>query len=200
MGALIGIDVGQRHEHSGLCTVEEDRRGEKHYKVRHLERLPSGTNFPRLAERAAEVAQGTRRQLGKNPQIYINATGLGQPIVDLVQRRTRPSTIVAVYFTHGDRMAEESRKLILGKAFLVSRLQLLLQTGRLHLPRTDEAELLANELLDYEIEVDPDANERYGAFRVGSRDELVTALGMAVSGGRRIYSAVFYGGGLGGGG
>ncbi len=34
--------------------------------------------------------------------------------------------------------------------------------------------------LDYEIRVSEDANGRYGAFRVGSHDDLVTALGLAV--------------------
>ena len=40
--------------------------------------------------------------------------------------------------------------------------------------------MLAKELLDYEIRVSEDANDKYGAFRVGSHDALVTALGLAV--------------------
>jgi hypothetical protein len=31
------------------------------------------------------------------------------------------------------------------------------------------------------VKVDPHANERQGAFRVGNRDELVTAVGLAVN-------------------
>jgi hypothetical protein len=62
---------------------------------------------------------------------------------------------------------------------VVSRLQDLLQSGRVHLPRIAEAEALAKELLDYEIRISEDANERYGAFRVGSYNDLVTALGLA---------------------
>jgi hypothetical protein len=80
----------------------------------------------------------------------------------------------------------------LGKAYLVSRLQTLLQSGRLHLPRTAEAETLARELLEFEIRVERDANDRYGAFRVGTHDDLVTALGLAVQRdpvGPGIYSA-----------
>ena len=65
-------------------------------------------------------------------------------------------------------------------AYLVARLQALLQTGRIHLPGTAEAEVLAQELIDYEIRVDPDANDRYGAFKVGTHDDLATALGLAV--------------------
>ncbi len=75
---------------------------------------------------------------------------------------------------------QEGRSVKLGKAYLVSRLQSLLQTGCVHLPRTAEAEALAAELLDYEIRVDQNANDRYGAFRVGTHDDLVTALGLAV--------------------
>jgi hypothetical protein len=48
------------------------------------------------------------------------------------------------------------------------------------LPRTGEADALSRELLDYEIKIDQDANEKYGAFKVGSHDDLVTALGLAV--------------------
>ena len=59
-------------------------------------------------------------------------------------------------------------------------MQALLQSGRLHLPRTAEAQALADELLNYEIKVSEDANDRYGAFRVGKHDDLVTALGLAV--------------------
>lgn len=32
----------------------------------------------------------------------------------------------------------------------------------------------------YQPTIDPQANERYGAFAVGQRDELVTALGLSV--------------------
>ena len=39
---------------------------------------------------------------------------------------------------------------------------------------------MADELLDYEIRVDTDANDKYGAFKVGTHDDLVTALGLAV--------------------
>jgi len=101
----------------------------------------------------------------------------------------RRAVVYAVYFNHGDRRLEVSRNEIrLGKAWLVSRLQALLQTGRLHLPRTPEAEALAVELLDYEIRVDSDANDRYGAFKVGTHDDLVTALGLAVQDRQRSFS------------
>lgn len=43
-----------------------------------------------------------------------------------------------------------------------------------------EARILAEELMEYEIKVSEDANDRYGAFQVGTQDDLVTALGLAL--------------------
>ncbi len=62
----------------------------------------------------------------------------------------------------------------------MSRLQSLLQFRRIHLPNTPEAATLARELQDFEIRVDENAHQRSGAFRVGTHDDLVTALGLTV--------------------
>lgn len=111
--------------------------------------------------------------------IYMDATGVGQPVVD--EMRSRGLSPVAVYFTHGDKRTEEGYSTVrLGKAWLVSRLQTLLQGRRIHLPNTQETHILARELLDYEIRISEDASDRYGAFKVGTHDDLVTALGLAV--------------------
>jgi hypothetical protein len=80
----------------------------------------------------------------------------------------------------------------LGKAWLVSRMQVLLQSGLLHLPRTPKAEALGKERLDYEIRVTEDANDRYGAFRVGAHEDLVTALGLATQEDRGGEAATSY--------
>jgi hypothetical protein len=124
-----------------------------------------------------------RETTDHRPDVFIDATGVGQPIVDILSDNSPAAwRIWAVYFTHGDRRNEDrdARRVTLGKAHLVSRLQTLLQFQRLHLPDTLEARALAQELLDYEIRVDENANDKYGAFRVGTHDDLVTAVGLAV--------------------
>lgn len=63
---------------------------------------------------------------------YVDATGVGQPVVDVLAEGGL--TVVPVYFTHGDRRTEEAGRTVLGKAWLVSRLQALFQTGRIKLP------------------------------------------------------------------
>ncbi len=152
-----------------------------HYPVRYLERLPLGTPYPEVAKRLAQVVLGARAKTTERPDVFVDATGVGQPVVDLLRVEAPQAHVIAVYFTHGDRRKTEQGGVVkLGKAWLVSRLQMLLQNGRLHLPRTAEAEILAQELLDYQIRVDEKANERYGDFKVGSHDDLVTAMGLAV--------------------
>lgn len=168
------------------------------YYVRHISRLPLGTAYPAVAERVAELIVGVRERNKGRLVLNIDATGVGLPVVDLIRERLadlvrgkltgfdNPSLglgsieVVAVMFTHGDHYEVRGKTATLGKAFLVSRLQALLQTERVKLPKTPETEALARELQDYQIKVDANANDTYGAFRVGAHDDLVTALGLAV--------------------
>jgi hypothetical protein len=188
----IGVDVGQKVDPTAIAVVEAKRRGEEWaFLTRHLERLPLGTPFRDVAVRTSEVVAGVRARMHTTGnrlerggiQMYVDATGVGAPILEMIKERlpdSRSCAIRAVYFTHGDRLTRREDGLSLGKAYLVSRMQTLLEWGRIELPRTDEAEELAEELLDYEIRVDEDANDKYGAFKVGAHDDLVTALGLAV--------------------
>src|ERR687889_134558 len=184
MGSVtVGVDIGQRRDPTAIAVVEQEHRGsETHHTVRHLERLPLGSPYPAVAERVAAVVGGVHAATsGEAPTLYVDATGVGTPIVDVLRAASVGdlTQLKAVFFNHGDRRKVERGEVKLGKAWLVSRLQTLLQSGLLHLPRNAEAEALGKELLDYEIRVTEDANDRYGAFRVGAHDDLVTALGLA---------------------
>jgi hypothetical protein len=185
MMILIGVEFGQRRGPSAICVATNPRRtvdgrNERHFEVRSLDRLGVGTTMPALAARLAEMEAGAHKQApGVLTAVYVNATGLGEPLVQLLDSKIR-SRVRPVYFTHGDRRTEDWPEVQLGKALLVGRLQMLLQTGRIHLPKTQQTEILARELLDYEIRVETDANNRYGAFPVGKHDDLVMAHGLAV--------------------
>jgi hypothetical protein len=179
---ILGVDVGQKRDPTAVAVVEEDWRQKVcHHLVRYLERLPLGTPYPAVAERVGAITDAVHERTSSRPIVFVDATGVGQPVVDLLEERASRCRIVPCYFTHGDRRTEDADGTVkLGKAFLVSRLQTLLQAGRIHLPDTSEARALAEELLDFEIRVSEDALDRYGAFKVGTHDDLVTALGLAV--------------------
>jgi len=185
MGTVtIGIDIGQKSDPTAIAVVEmewrgpDDRRAD-HYLCRHLSRLPLGTSYPQVTERLGEIVAGVRDYKSSVRAVYLDATGVGQPVADALKSAGVPVT--PVYFTHGDRRTEnEDRSVALGKAYLVSRLKVLMQGGRIHLARTEEMDAMQKELLDYEIRVNEHANETYGAFKTGAHDDLVTALGLAV--------------------
>ncbi len=185
MGTVtIGIDVGQRADPTAVAVVEmqwrgpEDRRAD-HYLCRHLSRLPLGTEYPQVAERLGDIVAGARQYEGSVRAVYLDATGVGQPVAD--ELKSAGVRVTPVYFTHGDRRKEnEDGSITLGKAFLVSRLKVLMQSKRIHLARTEEMDAMQRELMDYEIRVNEHANETYGAFKTGAHDDLVTALGLAV--------------------
>ena len=182
LALVIGVDIGQRVDPTAICVAELERRDldAEHWMIRHLERLPLGTSYPAVARRVRDVAERVAERTGSTPVLYLDATGVGTPVVDVLRDAKVPARLRPVYFTHGDRRTvAENGDISLGKAFLVSRLQALLQTDRLHLPKTEEARALADELLVYEIKISENANDTYGAFKVGTHDDLVTSLGLA---------------------
>lgn len=185
----LGVDIGQRVDRTAIALAEAQPRAgangdEVHFVVRHLERLPLGTPYPEVTRRIETIVAIIRARVGERGlaasglRLYLDATGVGQPVVDLLTATGVRCT--PVYFTHGDRRTDENGEVKLGKAYLVSRLKTLAQTDRLHLPETAESEAVRREFLDYELRVDEQANDKYGAFRTGAHDDLVTALGLAV--------------------
>lgn len=201
---VMGCDLGQRQDPTALAVVEHDEREypvesrmipiggatlveeqpprrEMHYVVRHLERLPLMTSYPDVAKRVAKMAGDVQaRSGGRTPRLYVDATGVGTPVVDSLKQARVPASIRPVFFNHGDKFTSHDGEYRMGKAFLVSRLQVLLQNRQLHLPETAEARALHSELLDYEIHIDERGSDTYGAFRVGRHDDLCTAVGLAI--------------------
>lgn len=181
---FVGVDVGMNRDPSAIAVAEVEWRHpgadrETHFQVRYLEATTSGIRYPEIARRTAATCAGIRQRGRTIWSVFVNVTGSGTPLLDLLREKLPSEKLIGVYFNHGDRRVETDGGVNLGKALLVSRLQLLLQTDRLHLPQTAEAKLLWHELHDFQHVMEEKANDRNGAFRVGTRDELLTAIGLA---------------------
>jgi len=199
----VGVDIGQRQDYTAICVAEiQERpvgptelvqavsargnyvvldrpaRTQEHHVVRHLERLPLGTDFTDVADHIVRLCSEVAAYSIRKPTLLMDATG-AVPFFDQVRALRPQATLVPCFFNHGDRCSREGGEMRVGKAWIVNRLQVSLQNRTIHLPRTPAAELLAQELLDFEIRVDPRGSDTYGAFRVGTHDDLVTALGLA---------------------
>lgn len=154
---VVGIDIGQKRDPTAIAVAEIEHRPsaavpgggrprkESHYLVRHLERLALGTPYPEVARRLGEICHRVYERCGRRPDVFVDATGVGQPIVGVLEASAPKAQLWSVYFTHGDRRVEvrAESKVTLGQAHLVSRLQSLLQCQRIHLPATTEARALA---------------------------------------------------------
>src|ERR1700734_707888 len=94
---FVGLDLGQRQDHSALAVVERDevvldemdfaryeQRRARRFRMRFLERLRLGTPYPDVVERVREVAQ--RRALAGRCTVVMDATGVGAPVLDLLRR------------------------------------------------------------------------------------------------------------------
>lgn len=206
---VLGLDIGQKRDPTALAVAEvrerrtgrvvaNDHEMEDVFRLRFIAALPLGTPYPTVAERVVdkveEIATAAReegRDLERdepaepNISLRIDATGVGAPVIDLIRQSLRDAsvrvnlsevTFAAGQELHGSWGSEHMR---LGKAFMVSRLQALLQTDRIKAPDTAEVRALVRELQNYELRVNDKATLQAGAFRVGTHDDLATALGLA---------------------
>jgi hypothetical protein len=92
----IGVDLVQRSDPTAIAVVQaEPRGGAWHHTSRFLQRLPLGTPCPEVARRVGQIASNAstsfatemREKYGEAtagfPLLYVDATGLGQPVMDL---------------------------------------------------------------------------------------------------------------------
>lgn len=183
----IGIDLGQKHDPTAIVVSQPAiPEGQKwpHYTVRELGRLPLGTPYPAVYKAVGDVLDALVKLNIRMPTLVVDATGAIAAVDGLRDEVGQKCHLVAATFTYGDRLVLDPYGLktaSVGKAYLVNRLQVLIQSSRLHIPAMKpDAAVMMTELQNYEIRVDEDANDKYGAFKVGTHDDLVTGLGLSV--------------------
>lgn len=142
--------------------------------VRHLERLPLRTNYVDVVAHISALMR--RPPLDRcRPQLVLDSTGVGRPIVDLFSRAGLAP--IAVTITSGDSesgVAEGDYRV--AKVLLVSRLQAMLHEGTLRIAKElPDARALALELQDFRANISEAGYTRFGA-REGKHDDLVLAV------------------------
>ena len=201
----IGCDLGQRRDPTAICVTEsqlrptgETRVAVRHpdgsqtqrpetvgfFAVRHLERLQLGTSYPEVTARVAEVIGRLEATFPTaHLALVVDQTGVGLPVVEMVREALRGSrcSVTGAVLTGSERMEGSvgRREIRVGKTHLVATLQALLEQRLIALPETAEGRQLAQELQDFEIRVNENANLISGAFRTGAHDDLVVALGLS---------------------
>lgn len=177
----VGLDLGQAADYTAIAVVELVADA---FHVRHLQRFALSTTYPAIVDAVA----GLMSRLPEYPELAVDATGVGRPVVDLLRTAgLRPN---AVTVTGGSTTTHEGMDWWMPKRDLVGGVQVALQQGRLQIARAlPEAETLIHELTNYKVTISDAGHDSYGAWRESIHDDLVFAVGLAV------WSADKFGGG-----
>lgn len=191
-GVRLGVDIGQRQDFTALVVTEnQNRNGIDHYIVRKIERMPLGTKYPAVANRVVQAFTNLQARAAavsyiEDPypvECWIDATGVGLPVLDLVREKGVPAK--AAILTGTETITERADNVIsIGKGYMVSRLAVLLEAGRLHLPINAEATALISEMKAYNRKPNARGHMSYNA-ESGKHDDLVIALALSVGESKR---------------
>jgi hypothetical protein len=188
---FVGLDLGQRQDHSALAVVERDeillderdyatyeRQRVRRYRMRFLERLALGTPYPDVVERVRQVVR--QRPLAGRCALVLDATGVGAPVLDLLRVANLVCEIAPVNLTGGDRESKSGSLWNVPKQVLIAGLLVMLEKKELALSmKAPSARLLDKELTGMESRVSRSGHLSIGTWREGEHDDLVMAVALA---------------------
>ena len=175
----VGLDLGQAADYTAIAVVEWTPDA---LKVRHLQRFQLGTAYPAIVDDVAALMS----RLPEYPELAVDATGVGRPVVDLL--RVRGLRLEAVTITGGDTATHDGMDWRVPKRDLVGGVAVALQTGRLKIAAgLSDAATLTRELLNFKVSIDPKtAHDSYSSWRESIHDDLVLAVALAVWSAERV--------------
>jgi hypothetical protein len=185
----IGLDLGQKHDHSAIAVVERRERRQafqvefESLDVRCVERVPLGTPYPAVVARMREIAG--HHELRGQCSLAVDATGVGAPVVDLLRQANLGCEICAVTITGGEKAQAAGSwagvaRWNVPKQDLIAGVQVLLEARQLRIARElREAGALVRELMDIQGTARTSGKVRLGADGCGEHDDLAIALALA---------------------
>ena len=198
----LGLDLGQRVDHTALAVVERLERarpyGEAEYEglaVRHVERLPLGVPYPKVVSYVKAQVRGP--ELRQQCKVVVDATGLGAPVVERLRGAGLGCEILAVTITGGEKESAAGQGAWnVPKRDLIAGLQVSLELGEIEMAKgIPELGALVRELMDVRERSSGFRRSRWGAERSGQHDDLVMALALACWNARRVVGKVGFRGG-----
>ncbi len=195
INATIGIDLGQKRDHTALVTVERLERFygptdehslddnvhglESVYVVRRAALCPLGTPYPVIVNQTAELLY--RPELREARAVF-DGSGVGVGVADMFKERYRRDRRIrhrpiSLTITSGTT----SRGWNVSKFNLISNLIRITQENRLFIPDDLElADKLRQEMRDFTLKYSKAGNVQFEADKESSHDDLVMALSYAV--------------------
>ncbi len=185
----IGVDLGQKHDFTAIAVVEYRPANLPHwlnpwdvpketFRLRHLERVPLGTPYPKVVESVAALTR--KPELEGRCTVVVDGTGVGWPVVEMLKGSSRlECPVVAVTITGGERAQRHKDGWNLPKQDLLATLMMMLEEGELEIAaKLPERRRLVEEMMAMQSGRTRRGRSVYGA-RGPAHDDLVLALAMA---------------------
>ncbi len=205
MSFYVGLDLGQSNDFTALAVVEKvkgERDPDLH--LRHLERYPLRMPYPEMVERVAALVKNPKltttgldwasRRVLEEPDLLVDATGVGRPVVDLF--RERGLRYRAITITGGNQVTSTGGGYGVPKRDLIGALEVPFHSGRLKVAAGLHLwETLRKELQSFRRKVSlTTGNDTYEHWRESDHDDLVLAAALACWGAEdspRMLAEVF---------
>lgn len=197
----VGLDLGKEQDPSAVAVVEKVDliRGYQTpafggLLVRHVGRMPLGTPYPQVVEKVRELVG--HAELRGRCGLVVDATGVGTPVVDMLQAARLGCDFCAVKITAGEqevlsRSGYGVEHWNVPKRDLMAGVQVLLERGELRIAKgMRETGSLVRELMDVKGRQRENGRVRVGAEGCGEHDDLVIAVALAVWKGRKVKRTV----------
>src|SRR5262245_21465181 len=147
--------------------------------VRHLQRLPLGTSYPRIVEHVRELL--SRPPLAEaSPTLVIDETAVGKAVGDIFERESmKPLRVTITGATVADTAWHGENRVHVAKQSLISVVDAGLHVGTLRFAAAlAEAETMKAELQDFRRQLTAQGRSIFGA-RANKHDDLVLAVAIA---------------------
>jgi hypothetical protein len=198
--AFVGLDLGQLTDPTSLCVVArslaiDDKTGLPlrnsrtfplyRFDIMALRRFQLGIAYSSIVCHVVEVL--LRPELGMHPRLVLDASGVGNPIVEQFRTALVKHPRIechAITITGGRSYSVVGRHTYnVAKIELVAAVREALEMQRLKLARRpdgspiDFADILKRELLNFRVKITASANETFTA-REGTHDDLVLSVAL----------------------
>ena len=188
---ILGLDPAQLHDWSALAAIRMDWDQEKRRYIYQLVAMERKQQVPydeivdwATAGLRTQVFQGNRFDLG-NPELVLDATGVGIAIKDMFQKKGVPVKAISITVGNGWELVGSTWHL--GKARLIGTFLGVLDAGRLQVnPDLPIWPQLERELVSYRAEISTQGHAKFEAAP-GEHDDLLFALALAIFWAERTY-------------
>ena len=162
MAFIIGVHLGQAQDPTAIAVAEAQ---DPDIHVRHLERLPLGTPYPKVIECITALVEKL-----PDASLVVDATGVGRAVLDHMAE-LEP---VAVTITGGRLTSYDGQMWRVPKKALLRPLVAATESGRLKVAKgLHEAEAFQRELLAFQRRITERGRSAFEG--VGAHDDLVIA-------------------------